>query len=139
MFLHLSVIQGGGGGRAWLGGLRGRGHAWCQGMRDTPTHGRGCALQGGMHGMGVACMAGGRYGGVHAWWGEGHAWRGGVHVWQGWVHVWQERQPLQHTIRMLLDCILANIAYIILVCIPMCHTMNVNKKYENFSIKGRFL
>ena len=92
----------------------------------------GHAWQGSLHGRGYvwwgACMVGGR--GMHG---------GGVHVWQGWVHVWQERQPLQRTIRMLLDCILANIAYIILVCIPMCHTMNVNKKYENFSIKGRFL
>ena len=60
MFLHLSVIQGGG-GRAWLESLRGRGHAWCQGMRDAPTHGRGCALQGGgacMAGGGSACVAG---------------------------------------------------------------------------------
>ena len=34
--------------------------------------------------------------------GEGCAWQGGMH----WGHAWQERQPLQWTVRILLECIL---------------------------------
>ena len=47
--------------------------------------------------VGGACMAGGMpgKGGMHD---RGCVWRGG--------HVWQERQPLQRTVRILLECIL---------------------------------
>ena len=40
----------------------------------------GCAWQGGMHDRGLGCVAGG--------------------------HAWQERQPLQWTVRVPLECIL---------------------------------
>ena len=63
----------------------------------------GACMAGGMHGRG-ACMARG-----HVW--KGHAWQGGMHcsghAWQG-GHVWQERQPLQQTVRILLECILVD-------------------------------
>ena len=49
-----------------------------------------------------ACVAGMCvHGEGHVWWG--HAWQGG-HAW--WGHAWQERQPLQQTLRILLECIL---------------------------------
>ena len=47
----------------------------------------------GMNDM-MACMAGG------ACVAAGHSWRGGG------VHAWQERQPLQRTVCILLECIL---------------------------------
>ena len=69
---------------------------------EEGTHGWG------MHGRG-ACMAGGV--GMH---GRGRAWQGacmaggymhgrGVH---GRGHEWRGRQPLQRTVRILLECIL---------------------------------
>ena len=55
-------------------------------------------------------MAGGvcGRGGMH---GRGHAWQGGACMTGdvcggGGGHVWQERQPLQRTVRILLECIL---------------------------------
>ena len=86
--------------------------------------GAGCVCGGGVSGRG-ACMAvgcawqRGMCGGGHAWQvrgmhGRGHAWLG--HVWQRGVsgmgtciaglHAWQERWPLQHTVCILLECIL---------------------------------
>ena len=57
--------------------MHGRGHHAWQG---------GCAWQG-------TCMAG-----VCVWWGVCMVGEGG--------HAWQERQPLQQTVRILLECIL---------------------------------
>ena len=69
--------------------------------------GRGCMV-GGMHGRGHAwqvgecvCVGGGMH--CRGECGRGHVWQGGVH---GRGHVWQERQPLQRTVRILLECIL---------------------------------
>ena len=95
-------------------GVHGRGHLW-QGMcMAGGVHGRGCACMVGVGGHGTescmvgacmtwevgvqgkrVCVVGGMYGrGV---WMEGCAW---------WGTCVQERQPLQRTVRILLECIL---------------------------------
>ena len=62
-------------------------------------------MTGGVHGKGHVwwgvCMAGGMCGRGHAWQGVCMPW--GVH---GRGHAWQERQPLQRTVHILLECIL---------------------------------
>ena len=101
----------GGGMHGW-GSMHGRGHAW-----------QGACMVGGMHGGGMCgrgCVVGACMFGMHG----GHAWQGmcmaGGHVWQGACvhggegvckaggHAWQERQPLQWTLCILLECILAS-------------------------------
>ena len=64
-------------------GRHGRGHVWQRGMHDM-----GACVAGGVHGRGAWQL-------VH---GRGYVWQGG--------HAWQEREPLQLTIRILLECIL---------------------------------
>ena len=67
-----------------------------------------------MHGERGMCGRG-VYGGGHAWQGWGTCGRGGMHG-GGWgeggsEHAWQERQPLQQTVCMLLECILVDDGY----------------------------
>ena len=73
-------------GTCMAGGMHGSGHAWEEGIC-----GGGHACQG-------VCMGGG-----HEWWGACMV--GSVH---GRGHAWQERQPLQWTVHILLECILVN-------------------------------
>ena len=88
------------GGHAWWG------HVWQGGM-----HGRGACVVGGMcdrgHTWQGACVVGGCVAGEHAWWRC--AWPGGMHcrgVCMAGGHALQEIQPLQRTVRILLECIL---------------------------------
>ena len=65
-----------------------------------------------MHGTGM-CMVGGWQGGMH---GKGHAWQGGVHGMHGGVTCMaggmrRGRQPLQWTVRILLECILVLVVF----------------------------
>ena len=59
---------------------------------------KACVVKGGMHGEGSACVV---KEGVH---GEGACMARGACVTRG--RVWQERRPLQHAVRILLECIL---------------------------------
>ena len=126
MFSQVSVIllrrEGGvcgrhmhGRGCAWHGG-----HAW-QGVCGKGAcvtrgvHGREACMVGGMHDR-RACMARGVHGRGHEWWGacmvgSVHGWgacMAGGHALRGGGHAWQERQPLQWTVRILLEYILVN-------------------------------
>ena len=78
------------------GGIHGGGHVW-----------QGVCMAGGMHGGGV-CMAGGMHGRSVCMVGACMTGEGGVHG-KGGGHAWQERQPLQRTVRILLECILVKI------------------------------
>ena len=127
------------GGVCIAGGIHGGAHVWQGVCMAGGMHGGGCAWQGAcMAGAtcmaGGVCIAGGIHGGAHVWQGVcmaggmhggGCAWQGacmagGVHgvgmhdrgsgcAWQGGGHAWQERQPLQRTVRILLECILVKI------------------------------
>ena len=96
-----------------VGGVHGKGHAVQEAYMAGSVHGRGvvngrvcvcdrgACMAGGMHGRGV-CMAGGHVWQGCAWWGHIHG--RGMHGRGG--HVLQERRPLQHTVCILLECIL---------------------------------
>ena len=93
------------------GGGCGRGCSWWGACMAGGVHGRGCAWQGVC--MGV-CMAGGVHGGRACMAGDicGRGSIGGRgHGWLGGMHAWQERQPLQRTVRILLECILVSDEY----------------------------
>ena len=84
------------------GGMQGEWGMACVVKGVCMVKGRGvCAWQG-------ACMAGGHacqgacMGDMHGGYIGGMC--GGGCAWQG--HAWQERQPLQWTVRILLECIL---------------------------------
>ena len=88
----------------------------CVCVRDVcvgDMHGRGRAWQGGMCGRGV-CMAGGDMCGRGVHGGTcivgGHAWQGSVHGGEGGGRrARQQRRPLQRTVRILLECILVQL------------------------------
>ena len=109
-----SVHKGGGhvwwgacmaGGACMVGGMHGREHAWWghvwQGVCGGSMHvwyAWGACMAGDVYGRG-ACVAEGMCGrGVH----------GGEGVCKAGDHAWQERQPLQWTLCILLECILAS-------------------------------
>ena len=104
------VCMASGGGMA--GGMCGKGacmtwgHVWQRGMHDMGACVVGVCVVG-------ACVAGGC-----VWQGVMHgrrcAWQGcmAIGAWQGVCvagggHAWQEREPLQRTVCILLECILA--------------------------------
>ena len=166
MFSQASVILSTGGFAWWRRGVCGRGHVW-----------QGACVAGGMHGRGHAwwgeCMAGGMHGRGHAWWeegsmhGRGHAWCGACvaggmhdrgmhgrgHAWQGRVcmaggHAWQERQPLQRTVRILLECILLYIYFnsvppsqceALSICFPSDLVLRVLTEVHSIFKKRKFI
>ena len=65
-------------------------------------------VKGGMYGERGMCGRGVKGGGA-CMAGVGHMWQGRRAWW--WEHAWQERQPLQRTVRMLLECILVDDGY----------------------------
>ena len=98
-------------------------------MAKGAMHGEGGVhgKRGDVYGEEEACMAKGgsmAWGGMcsrrHAWQGERVA--GGMHG-RGW-HVWQERLPLQRTVRILLEYILAIILMFYYLLIQFLYQLN---------------
>ena len=108
MFLQVSVCPQG--GRAWQGGMHGKGHAWLGGVCMAGGH----AWQMGMCGRGHAwqgvCMAGGVHVGGHVWQGACIA---GVCMVGGACHALPPANTTRYSdtvneraVRILLECIL---------------------------------